>query len=402
MADKKRILFFGEPATLAHVARPVVLASSLDPERFEVAIATGGDFRRVAENAGLRVLDLRSIGTRAYLAAVSKGHVVFPYQVLEDYVRDDLRHIEAFRPDLIVGDFRLSLAVSARLARIPYFAVVNAYWSPCSDARMEIPVHPATALLGPTIANSIFSVISPAVLAMHSLPMLRLRKNYGMSSLGFDLRRVFSEGDVTLFPDVPEMVPTRNCGTAGRYRYIGPVVWSPAGDVPDDIKRHVDSRPLVYVSIGSSGDPGLLGIIVQALAPLECAVVVATAGHRLEGPLPQNTLTANYLPGNLLAKMANVVVCNGGSPSTHQALEQGRPVLGIPANLDQLLNMQFVTRAQAGVSIRQDLVSHEAVRSAVIRLLGETALTENAAKVAAWFQGRKATAMFRAAVSSLW
>lgn len=397
----KKILFFGEPATLAHVARPVALASSLDPDRYEVAIATGADYRRIAQDVGLRVLDLHTIGTRAYLAAVSKGQVVFPYGVLEDYVRDDLRHIEAFQPDLVVGDFRLSLAVSARLARVPYVAVFNAYWSPYADGRMEIPVHPATALLGPAIANRIFRLISPAVMALHSLPMHRLRKNHGMASLGFDLRRVFTEGDVTLFPDVPEMVPTRECGVPGRYRYIGPVVWSPAGEVPDEIRERLGSRPMVYVSMGSSGDPGLVGMIVQALDKLDCIVVLATAGHRLDGTLPRNTVAATYLPGSKLAEMASVVICNGGSPGTHQALEKGCPVLGIPANLDQLLNMQFVVRTGAGIAIRQDAVSPACIREAVGNLLEDPVKKQCAAKVAEWFRRRSAPVLFEQALGSV-
>ena len=156
MSHKKRVLFFAEPATLAHVVRPIVLASSLDCANYEVSVATGADFRRFVEAAGLDVRDLWCIGTRAYLAAVSAGRPVFPYAVLERYVADDLRVIGEARPDVIVGDFRLSLAVSARLAGIPYIAVSNAYWSPFAQARFEVPVHAATRLLGVGFSNSIF------------------------------------------------------------------------------------------------------------------------------------------------------------------------------------------------------------------------------------------------------
>lgn len=399
---RRKILFFAEPATLAHVARPVVLASSLDPKRYEVAIATGSDFRHVATGAGLRTLELTSIGTRAYLAAVRRGGVVFPYRVLDGYVRDDLAHIESFQPDVVVGDFRLSLAVSARLARVPYVAIFNAYWSPHADGRMEIPVHPATRLIGPAIAGHIFRLIKPAVMAQHSLPMHRLRRRYGMASLGFDLRRVFTEGDVTLFPDVPEMVPTRASETEGRYQYIGPVVWSPAGEMPEEVTSLSDSpRPLVYVSLGSSGDPRMASAVVRALAAVDCNVVVATAGHRINSALPANAVFADYLPGDRLAEMADLVVCNGGSPGTHQALEQSCPVLGIPANLDQLLNMQFVERAQAGISIREDAVSESGLRRAIIRLLDDASFSQNAAVVAAWFRDRSAPALFERAIGSL-
>ena len=42
-------------------------------------------------------------------------------------------------PDLVVGDLRVSLSVSARLAGIPYVAIANAYWSPYARRRFPLP-----------------------------------------------------------------------------------------------------------------------------------------------------------------------------------------------------------------------------------------------------------------------
>ena len=71
---RKRVLFLAEAATLAHVARPTVLARSLDPARFDVCVATGPDFRSVVTDAGLPVVSMQCIGTRAYLEAVVAQH----------------------------------------------------------------------------------------------------------------------------------------------------------------------------------------------------------------------------------------------------------------------------------------------------------------------------------------
>lgn len=394
MFQKKRILFFGEPATLAHVVRPVVLATALDPKVYEVSLATGPDFRAFVAEAGLPVRDLWAIGTRAYLKAVAAGRPVFPYRVLKRYVQDDLRHIDEFRPDLVVGDFRLSLAVSARLAQVPYIAISNAYWSPYTPVRFEIPVHFSTRLFGPRIANALFQWIYPVILAQHSLPMYRLRRKYGMSSLGFDLRGVFTEADQTLFADVPEWVPTTDCGIAGRYAYIGPITWSPQKPLPAALQQSTDARPLIYIALGSSGDPHLLYDIVNAVASLNCRVAVATGGGPSSIVFPDGVITAALLPGGEVAAKAKLVICNGGSPGTHQALQQGTPVLGIPANLDQLLNMQFIAASGAGLSVRADQVSVERVRGAVQRLLNEPLFAESARRVAKEFCHYSATERF--------
>lgn len=68
-----------------------------------------------------------------------------------------------------------------------------------------------------------------------------------------------------------------------------------------------------------------------------------------------------YLPGNQAAARADLVVCNGGSPTTFQALSEGVPVLGIPGNLDQFLNMHYLERYG---------VTKNAASSPAIRALG--------------------------------
>ncbi|MCM8626758.1 nucleotide disphospho-sugar-binding domain-containing protein [Accumulibacter sp.] len=402
MTDRRqRIVFFAEPATLAHVVRPLVLARSLDPGEYQVTFATGADFRSHVDAAGLEVHDLRCIGTRAYLAAVDAGRPVFPYDVLERYVEDDLRVIEHARPEIIVGDFRLSLAVSARLSGVPYLAISNAYWSPLAQGPFEVPVHAATRLFGVGFSNRVFELLRPLIFTQHSLPMHRLRRRHGMPSLGFDLTRVFTEGDVTLFADVPELVPTADAGQPGRYVYIGPVTWAPDGPLPSGLTGTNDERPLAFVSLGSSGDSRLLGEVVKGAVAAGCRVVASGSADLLrEADLHAGDFSIpGMLPGDRMAAISRVVVCNGGSPAVHQALQQGTPVLGIPANLDQLRNMHFITRSGAGLALRADQVTVQRVRSKVERLLGEPSFALGAAKVRQWFSVYRADERFREALS---
>jgi len=366
---RARVLFFGEPVTLAHVARPIALARSLDPEAFDVALATGRDYRRFVEAEGLSVRELFSVGSRAFLRAVAAGRPVFPYAALERYVQDDLRHIREFQPDVVVGDFRISLAVSARLVGVRYIAISNAYWSLHAHPRFEIPVHLASRILGPDIASAIFRAVRPLVFAQHSLPMHRLCRMHGRKSLGFDLRRVFTEGDVTLFADIPELVPAGDPGLPAGCAYLGPVTWSPRLPLPDSLRDDSDPRPLVYVTMGSSGDPRLVKRIVEGLEGLECRIALATAGVMPRDSLPKRVISADYLPGDELSARASLVICNGGSLTCYQALQHGVPVLGLPANLDQLLNMYFMERAGVALRIRADRVSQAAIRRASQQLV---------------------------------
>lgn len=358
------------------------MARGLDPDLYEVKLATGPDFRSFVEQAGIDVLDLWAIGTRAYLATVAAGRPVFPYRILCRYVEEDRQIIEAVQPDLVVGDFRLSLAVSARLAHIPYVAISNAYWCPFTPVRFEVPVHPLTRWLGPQVVDRVFQRIYPLIFAQHSLPMHRLRRRYGMPSLGFDLRNVFTEADKTLFADVPSLVPTKDAGQVGRYEYLGPITWEPDIPLPEELTENPDRRPLVYINLGSSGDPNLLQTVVSAVDSLGVRIAVATGGAVLQGSYPKDSVIRSLLPGGRLAELAQLVICNGGSPCTHQALRHACPVLGLPANLDQLLNMQFIAASGAGLSLRADRITSGNLSDALDRLLREPSFVVNAGHVA--------------------
>ncbi|MFC3374324.1 hypothetical protein ACFOLJ_00110 [Rugamonas sp. CCM 8940] len=72
------------------------------------------------------------------------------------YVEDDLHVFKQARPDLVVGDFRLSLSISARLAGLPYVALSNAYWSPYVRQRYPLPDIPLARLRPLALAGACF------------------------------------------------------------------------------------------------------------------------------------------------------------------------------------------------------------------------------------------------------
>jgi UDP:flavonoid glycosyltransferase YjiC (YdhE family) len=361
-----------------------------------VALATAGPVAAHAEAAGIATRPLWSVGSARFLAAVAAGRPVFGVDDLEHAVADDLAHIESFAPDAVVGDFRLSLAVSARLARVPYLAIGNAYWSPHAQARFQIPVHPLSRLLGPGVATRLFRAARPLVFARHALPMHRIRRRHGLASLGFDLRRVFTESDLTLFADARELVPVAASRDDVRTRFIGALFDEPPAPLPSALLEP-DTRPLAYVALGSSGDAGLLRGVVGALLAEGCRVAVATGGAH--AALPPDVISAPFLPGTAVVRHAAVAVCNGGSPAVQQALAAGVPVLGLPSNLDQLLNMHFTTRAHAGVAVRPERAAPGRLRAACRRLLHEPALRAGARAAQAVYARYDAHAAFRAALA---
>lgn len=381
-ARRRRILFVAEAVTLAHVVRPFALAQSLDPSRYEVHFACDPRYNQLLGPLPFRHHAIHTIPSERFFGNLTQGRF-YAMRTLRKYVEADLRVLDEIAPDVVVGDNRLSLSVSARLAGIPYIAIANAYWSPQARRRFPLPDVPWTRFFGVRPVSILYRLYRPLIFALYCLPLNWLRRKHGLSSLGWDLCRIFTDGDYTLYADVPELVPTYNL--PANHRYLGPVLWSPDVKPPTWWHSLPTDRPIIYATLGSSGGKNLLQVVLNALADLPVTVIAATAGRNHLKNVPANAFVADYLPGEAAAARSAVVLCNGGSPTTQQALAAGVPVIGLPSNMDQHLNMEALERAGAGVLLRTERLNTEGVAAAVKQVLSGAEFRQAARRLAEAF-----------------
>lgn len=360
---RKKVLFVAEALTLAQVVRLVALARSLPQERFEVHFASAR-FDGLAF-AGTRFArwPIGSISPARAERAMRTGLRLYDRRTLAGYVEEDLRLIERVRPDLIVGDLRWSLAVSGPASGVKVASLCNAYWSPFAQRRgFPLPEHPLVRLLGVATAARNFPRALPAVFRWFAAPLDDLRVARGLPPLG-SLPEVLTWGDFTLYADPPGLFAMH--ALPASHRFLGPVHWAPELPwTPPETRR-----PLVYVTMGSSGSTSAVAVALEALASLDVEVLLASAG-RVTPRLPPNARAAEFVRGDLAARASTVVVSNGGSSTGYQALAEGTPVVGLPFNLDQYLSMTAIEEAGAGVLVRSGSATARGVRAAVERALG--------------------------------
>ena len=401
MKRNTRILFLAEAVTLAHVARPLVLASAASDAGYETAIACDRRYQKFVDDGPWTTLPLHSIGTERFLNALAKGKPFYDEALLKQYVEEDLVLLRRIQPDLVVGDFRLSLSVSARLAKVPYASITNAYWSPYAAVKtLPLPVLPMTKALPLPVAGALFDVFSPLVTRLFVRPFGRLRKAYGLPALTPDLRVVYTDADHVLYADVPQMFATRPLPP--HHRFIGPILWTPPVPPPawwDSIGS--SPKPVIYVTLGSSGPPELLSMVLDVLASMPVTVMASTAGAVTTARSAGNVYVADYLPGIEAAARSDLVICNGGSPTAQQALAAGVPVLGIASNMDQFLNMQAIVASGTGLLLRADRTSPAAIRSTVERMLASGVFAQAAGALARDFAAFDAGQAFCAFVDQV-
>lgn len=370
----KRILFMAEAVTLAHVVRPVVLSQLLDGDQYDVVLAADDRFDSLFKALPARE-KLSSISSTTFLKALEKGKPLYDRAMLMRYVEEDLALFERVNPDVVVGDFRLSLSVSARIRKVPYATITNAYWSPFAQQRYPVPDLPMNRALGVSVSQLLFDLVRPAVFALHTVPLTQVRRHFGLPFLGSDLRRTYTDADVTLYADAPGLIRTKPMPP--NHQYIGPVLWSPDVPLPDWWQRLETGKPLVYITLGSSGAADKLGEILKVLSALDVVVIIATAGRAsVSEDYSTAVHSAKFLPGTAAAERADLVICNGGSPTTQQALAAGTPVIGVCSNLDQYLNMSSIEQSGCGSLFRSDRIEPGRLAETVAQMLADRDLNE--------------------------
>lgn len=398
MANPK-ILFVAESVTLAHLTRPLLLAQGLPQGKYELHFASPNRFEFAFQGVAVRRHRLDSVSSEHFLRSIDHGVIPYDLRTLNTYIKNEMELFQALKPDLIVGDFRLSLSISAKKLKIPYVMITNAYWSPFRvEKKLPLPEMPVTKWLGAERAEKLLWPFMPVAFAYNTLALNLLRVKHGLSWLGGP-PEVFTHGDYTAYADVPELTPTQDLPP--HHTYLGPILWSPKLDLPEWWKNLDPKKPIVYLTLGSSGEIGTLPVLFEALGQLPVSVVMATAGRIPSQPFPKNFFVAEYLPGPQVLKSAALLICNGGSGQSYQALQEGVPVLGIATNIDQFLCMRGIVRKGAGILIRSGQLAAETLRQAVLELADNPRYRRGAQEVAQIFGQYQACQRFHTLIENI-
>ncbi len=395
-----RVLFISEALAISHVARPSLLAAHLCGQGYRVCLARDPRYSNLISENGLEVADLKTLASSVVEERLTRQEPVHDAETLDRYVQEDLRVLRAFKPDIVVGDQRHSLAISSRLAKVAYINIADAHWSPAVDIQYELPNSPLSGILGMPLSNLIFQVIQPLAFAYQAIPLNVVRMKYGLPGISPDIRVCNTYGDFTVYPNDPELFTLKQ-QLPPKQMFIGPILWSPTVEKPEWWDRIPEDRPIVYVSLGSTGRPDLLSALFNVLERLPLTAVVATAGRWKPEPIPGNVFAADFLPGSETAARSRLVICNGGTMSGQQALSAGTPYLGLISNLDQMMFSTVVRKASACELLREGDVNEMTLRPMILNMLAQEKYQTAAKRLAARTENPKSCEKFEAVVCSM-
>lgn len=367
---RPRVLFVPEGVALSHPARALQLARELDPEKYEIHFATDPRYWPILGPMPWETHDIHSIPPDVFDRTVARGGVVYTQDVLETYVREERALFDKVRPDAVVGEWRPSLGISARLAGIPYISILNAYWNPSAQVRHVLPEYTLTEWMPRKIGQALFNRMRPWGYAQHARPVNAVRTLYGLPPLPNDFRFALVDGDWTLYPDLKYLFPTTPLSE--NESYMAPISWSPKVVLPAWWDQVPTDKPVVYANLGSSGRSGVLQRVLDALGALPVTVIAATAGRQAGLVPPPNAFLTDFLPGQETAARSDLVISNGGNMSAYQGLAEGKPILGLASNVDQFLNMATLEDAGVGKLLRAGTATVEEIKTATHALLNDS------------------------------
>ena len=375
---RKKLLFVGEGVTMAHVLRPLALARAMDRSAFEPVFACDMRYRSLAVGEGLPCEPLPCLPSETFLKRLDRGAPLYTARELRARVRDDVRLIARTKPDAIIGDFRISMGISAELCNVPYLALSNLHWSPNVRLPVPVPEHPLVRRLGVKWGGRIITGMMPFFFRLQALGFNRVRREYGLAPVGGrGAPEVYTRGTRTLYADIPDLYGS--LPLSGRERCIGPVLWVPPMDLPVWWNDLPTTRPTVWIANGSSGNAMAMSEAAGALAKAGWTVMVSTAGRM---PKPEGTYAARFIPGRAASERADLIVCNGGSAQAYQALACGKPILGLPCNMDQYFTMGGIERQGAGRLLRSGCATANTIRDLAQAILKDESMRRAAERMA--------------------
>lgn len=162
-----------------------------------------------------------------------------------------------------------------------------------------------------------------------------------------------------------------------------------ADESVDDLLQELDSRPLVYATLGTTfnAQPGVWSMVLEGLAAVN-ASVIATVGRDLDpaglGPQPPHVRVERFISQALILPHCSAMLAHGGYGSLMGALRHGVPVVSVPlAAADNRRNASKLEKLGAGIAVHEDSRSSLAIREAVTAVLTHPTYQEAARRLAA-------------------
>ncbi len=340
------------------------------------------------EEQGFSILPLYEPNPDLLYGNIRKGKLKFVSDAeVEQMIDADIALFKEVKPDIVLTDGRFTAPISTYIAGLKHAAIVNV----SSTEYRALPYIPFFEWIPQWFIKrdtSLWNMIDVINLKLEMLVFdnvmnifKKLSKKYGLKKT-VTATNCLTGKDITLLADIPEYFPTRNLPK--NYHYIGPLTWKSNIPPPSWWPPENGNKPLIYITMGTTGIGDFFYKVYELLKASKMTAIITTGAQvsnmeTIEGKI----YVEPFIDGDLVMKQCDIVVCHGGNGTIYQALQHGKPIIGIPTIPDQKFNMRRVKTLGIGKTLKwsEFIKKPELLADLIKSILNNRMFYTNASKI---------------------
>lgn len=362
-------------------------------------ISDGGDFERLIEKHHFPLTRMQPRLTPEkieHILQVDRGEKFAPAFSDDESierVEGEIALLDRLKPVAVVTGSYVTIPVSCRVRRVPLVWVVQSTWLPeffNHGAGMTDRIRPGFVKM--VSDRFVKGFINFWIRRGFLNGVNRAAKHFGVQ--GFASIFEYWSGALTMVAEPPGF---SRVSLPRNHHYIGPLIPTDAFTLPEWIRDVPRDKPLIYFAMGSSGEPSIVGRIVESFEgqPYRVIAPVKFQLDQVTGVrVPENVIVTDWVPAREVNAMVDLAVIHGGIGTVMVAALSGKPVVGMGMQLEQVANLACLERLGFAVRVRKSKDPSRAIQTAIQEQIGNDHAKAKAAafakEIAAWDDPRRA------------